>query len=150
MEFSRQEYWSGLPFPSPGTILCWFLPNANISHRYTYVPSLLNLPSTLSPSVVSFEMPISMSLVWTCNTTGNIVAARQMDLCLFSAWRSQSPFFLAHGRPLPGRDEPAPGFSAGGPQGPGCKNGSPFTESRFCPHFCYLLRLELAVTLSCK
>ena len=21
MEFSRQEYWSGLPFPSPGTVL---------------------------------------------------------------------------------------------------------------------------------
>ena len=21
MEFSRQEYWSGLPFPSPGTLL---------------------------------------------------------------------------------------------------------------------------------
>ena len=25
MEFSRQEYWSGLPFPSPG-----FLPNSGI------------------------------------------------------------------------------------------------------------------------
>ena len=23
MEFSRQEYWSGLPFPSPGDLLRW-------------------------------------------------------------------------------------------------------------------------------
>ena len=28
MEFSRQEYWSGLPFPSPGD-----LPNPGIEHR---------------------------------------------------------------------------------------------------------------------
>ena len=28
MEFSRQEYWSGLPFPSPGD-----LPNPGIKHR---------------------------------------------------------------------------------------------------------------------
>ena len=26
--FSRQEYWSGLPFPSPG-----YLPNPGIEHR---------------------------------------------------------------------------------------------------------------------
>ena len=36
MEFSRQEYWSGLPFPSPGD-----LPNPGIEPRslriYTYV-----------------------------------------------------------------------------------------------------------------
>ena len=28
MEFSRQEYWSGLPFPSP-----WDLPNPGIKRR---------------------------------------------------------------------------------------------------------------------
>ena len=28
MEFSRQEYWSGLPFPSPGDLL-----NPGIEHR---------------------------------------------------------------------------------------------------------------------
>ena len=28
MEFSRQEYWSGLPFPSPGDI-----PNPGIKYR---------------------------------------------------------------------------------------------------------------------
>ena len=30
MEFSRQEYWSGYPFPSPGN-----LPNSGIEHRST-------------------------------------------------------------------------------------------------------------------
>ena len=29
MGFSRQEYWSGLPFPSPGKI-----PNPGIEHRF--------------------------------------------------------------------------------------------------------------------
>ena len=29
MEFSRQEYWSGLPFPSPG-----YLPNLVIGPRF--------------------------------------------------------------------------------------------------------------------
>ena len=29
MEFSRQEYWSGLPFPSPG-----YLPNPGIEPRF--------------------------------------------------------------------------------------------------------------------
>ena len=41
MEFSRQEYWSGLPFPSPGD-----LPNPRIKPRY---PALQadSLPSEL-------------------------------------------------------------------------------------------------------
>ena len=37
MEFSRQEYWSGLPFPSPGD-----LPNPGIEPG---VPALQALPS---------------------------------------------------------------------------------------------------------
>ena len=40
MEFSRQEYWSGLPFPSPGD-----LPDPGIEPRYiytyTYIPFLI-------------------------------------------------------------------------------------------------------------
>ena len=31
LEFSRQEYWSGLLFPIPG----------HISYKYTYIPSLI-------------------------------------------------------------------------------------------------------------
>ena len=41
MEFSRQEYWRGLPFPSPG-----YLPNPGIKPRYPALQtdSLLSEP----------------------------------------------------------------------------------------------------------
>ena len=42
MEFSRQEYWSGLPFPSPGD-----LPNPEIEPG----------PPTLQPDALSSEPP---------------------------------------------------------------------------------------------
>ena len=35
MEFSRQEYWSGLPFPSPGD-----LPETGIEHQSLMSPAL--------------------------------------------------------------------------------------------------------------
>ena len=35
MEFSRQEYWSGLPFPTPG-----YLPNPGIEPAYLASPTL--------------------------------------------------------------------------------------------------------------
>ena len=35
MGFSRQEYWSGLPFPSPGD-----LPNLGIEHTFLTSPAL--------------------------------------------------------------------------------------------------------------
>ena len=41
MEFSRQEYWSGLPFPSPGD-----LPNPGIEPRYPELQAD-SLPSEL-------------------------------------------------------------------------------------------------------
>ena len=60
MEFSRQEYWSGLPFPSPGN-----LPNPGIKHAslalgrfftteplgntYVCINSSINLKSSLGP-----------------------------------------------------------------------------------------------------
>ena len=55
MEFSRQEYWSGLPFPSPGDLpdpriepsFCYTM--KWVSHMYTGIPSLLNLPHTPTP-----------------------------------------------------------------------------------------------------
>ena len=39
MGFSRQEYWSGLPFPSPGD-----LPNPEIEHVFCMVDSLPTAP----------------------------------------------------------------------------------------------------------
>ena len=35
MEFSRQEYWSGLPFPTPGD-----LPDPGIKHKSLTAPTL--------------------------------------------------------------------------------------------------------------
>ena len=45
MEFSRQEYWSGLPFPSPGD-----LPNPGIEPQSLVSPALVgDLFTTASP-----------------------------------------------------------------------------------------------------
>ena len=45
MEFSRQEYWSGLPFPSPGD-----LPNPGIEPKSLVSPALVDdLFTTASP-----------------------------------------------------------------------------------------------------
>ena len=35
MGFSRQEYWSGLPFPSPDYVSCVFIPSACQRHVIT-------------------------------------------------------------------------------------------------------------------
>ena len=69
MGFSRQEYWSGVPLPSP-SFMCYqsyflkfifnwriiglqccvaFCYTTWISHGYTYVPSFLDLPPTPNP-----------------------------------------------------------------------------------------------------
>ena len=52
MEFSRQEYWSGLPFPSPGD-----LPNLGIEPR----------SPTLQADALPSELPGKMSLQFTPN-----------------------------------------------------------------------------------
>ena len=44
MEFSRQDYWSGLPFPSPlyvWTYICIFHCIYSHIHTHTYIPHLL-------------------------------------------------------------------------------------------------------------
>ena len=52
VEFSRQEYWSGLPFPSPGD-----LPNPGIKPRSPalQVDSLLSEPPEKPHSVAKFS-----------------------------------------------------------------------------------------------
>ena len=52
MGFSRQEYWSGLPFPSPGN-----LPNPGIEPRSLtlYTDALPSEPPGKSPAVCSFH-----------------------------------------------------------------------------------------------
>ena len=44
MEFSRQEYWSGLPFPSPG-----YLPNPGIEPASPVSPALAGRFFTTEP-----------------------------------------------------------------------------------------------------
>ena len=52
MGFSRQEYWSGLPFPSPGN-----LPNPGIEPRSPTLQadSLLSEPADSKPPPISSE-----------------------------------------------------------------------------------------------
>ena len=45
MEFSRQEYWSGLPFPTPGD-----LPNPEIKPTSLASPVLAGVFFTISPT----------------------------------------------------------------------------------------------------
>ena len=44
MEFSRQEYWSGFPFPSPGNIL-----DPGIEPAYPVTPALQVNSSPIEP-----------------------------------------------------------------------------------------------------
>ena len=47
MEFSRQEYWSGLPFPPPGN-----LPDPGIEPMSLMSPALAGGFSTISPMIL--------------------------------------------------------------------------------------------------
>ena len=47
MEFSRQEYWSGLPFPSPGDLPD---PGIELMSPALQVDSLLSEPPEKSPN----------------------------------------------------------------------------------------------------
>ena len=59
MEFSRQEYWSGLPFPSPGD-----LPNASIKPRSSALQAD-PLPSFQFSSVQSLSHVRLFATPWT-------------------------------------------------------------------------------------
>ena len=57
MEFSRQDYWSGLPFPSPGN-----LPNPGIEHQSPALlaDSLLSYQGSPSPQFSSVQFSHSV------------------------------------------------------------------------------------------
>ena len=65
MEFPRQEYWSGLPFPSPGD-----LPDPGLEHTSPLAPALQADSSLLSHRG---------------NPRGNIVSSKGQEV---GAWRS--------------------------------------------------------------
>ena len=45
MGFSRQEYWSGLPFPSPGDLDLWIQPRSTALQADSLCPSHQGSPS---------------------------------------------------------------------------------------------------------
>ena len=55
MEFSRQEYWSGLPFPSPGDLL-----HPGIKPRFpsSQAASSPSEPLAMTPYILSTDNPI--------------------------------------------------------------------------------------------
>ena len=75
MEFSRQEYWSGLPFPSPRD-----LPNPGIKPR----------SPTLQADSLPSEPPGKPAVV--CNQLQNSTAGRDpTSCCLGLGWSSGNP-----------------------------------------------------------
>ena len=81
MEFSRQEYWSGLPFPSP-----WDLPNPGIKARSSTLQanSLVSEPlgkssswaGSTSQAVPSEEKAVKLMWTWSMSKKRNIVGLR--------------------------------------------------------------------------
>ena len=60
LEFSRQKYWSGLPFPSPGD-----LPNSGIKSRSpTLQADCLPTATQGSPVEMLCDFPISVAFHW--------------------------------------------------------------------------------------
>ena len=85
MGFSRQEYWSGLPFPSPGD-----LPNPGIESRFPTL-QIDPLPSE-SPgraTMMDYCLVIKRSkLVYMCNNTDKL----QKDFC----WLKETSLKTSH------------------------------------------------------
>ena len=98
MGFSRQEYWSGLPFPSPGdlpvpgielgspALLAYSLPTELPGKpRYMYFPFLLSLPSTPATSLNPSRLSQSPGLSSLCYVaTSNDDFAFNWTLCSIS------------------------------------------------------------------
>ena len=67
MGFSRQEYWSGVPLPSPFSIQVlskkWSFPETRISHAYPQTLNLL-LPVQLSPLISHLTAVFPENFSW--------------------------------------------------------------------------------------
>ena len=81
MEFSRQEYWSGLPFPSPGD-----LPNPRIDPRSpaSQVDVLLSKPPLSSLIQLNYIRKMWVFLVLICQLlrSSHLITAFPTVLCL--------------------------------------------------------------------
>ena len=68
MEFSRQQYWSGLPFPSPGD-----LPNPGIKpgSPALQADALPSEPPGKPPYLLTYQVPTTMSSTKECKKVKN-------------------------------------------------------------------------------
>ena len=66
MEFSRQEYWSGLPFPTPGD-----LPHPGIESKSLASPALVCRFFTTAPPGKPLNSPQFSSVAQSCPTLCN-------------------------------------------------------------------------------
>ena len=84
MGFSRQEYWSGLPFPTPGD-----LPNSGIEAASLESSALVYLVSNRSNShdiILTQTSNVSMVHI----NIGPIFITEEMTVSLFCDWQSAS------------------------------------------------------------
>ena len=96
MGFSRQEYWSGLPFPSPGD-----LPNPGIEPRspVSQADSLLIELQGKPLSCYGYVMVILWLLLWLLHQPGErllwlLCQPGEIKLCLQFLWLLESPSSL--------------------------------------------------------
>ena len=69
MEFSRQEYWSGLPFPSPG-----YLPDPGIEPGSPTLQADALLSEPLGKSILKDDgvLKLSAQMIAFCGEYGNV------------------------------------------------------------------------------
>ena len=69
MEFSRQEYWSGLPFPPPGDLLNpGAEPRPPASQADSYCPSHRDSPHIHQDGLIKWEVSARMCRNWNPHT----------------------------------------------------------------------------------
>ena len=94
MGFSRQEYWSGLPFPSPGN-----LPNSGIEPKSLASPALADRFFT---TITTWEAPYNNCVIKTTVPRGDT----SLNICTHQPpWAPPDPSAAPE---KPGRKEPSP------------------------------------------
>ena len=92
MEFSRQEYWSGLPFPSPGD-----LPNPRIKPTSLKSPALTGVFFTTStpwesPHIEYYTVLYKYLYMWSpIQMLQSMKNSRQISACTMNEERSEKP-----------------------------------------------------------
>ena len=82
MEFCRQEYWSGLPLPTPGIFLTWGSNLRLLSLLHWQADSLLAEP--LEKSIIGTKSP-QRRLITRLENSGGLETSH-LELNYFCAW----------------------------------------------------------------